>query len=114
MRVTLQQAAAWSSILAAALVALTLLLALMGDLVASETELRDALDTSEGELRGALDAIESELRNELRTSLAAAEGRITSEIRATAARTDAQMKELRGYMVNHLDRQSAAASPAPE
>ena len=99
MRIDLQQAAAWSSIVAAALVALTLLLALMSDLVASETELRDALAASEAELRD---------------DLAAAEERITGEIRAIAERTDAQMKELRGYMVNHLDRHSREAPAAPE
>ena len=114
MRITLQQAAAWSSITAAILVAFTLLLATVSDVVVTETELRDALAATETELRDALATTEAELREELRTALASTEQRITNQLRSDMARIDAQMEEFRRYMVNHLDRHAAGASPLPE
>ena len=93
------KAAVWTSASAALLAGITLALGLLGGIFVTEAELREALTATEAELREAL---------------AAAEQRITSEIRANTQRTDAQMEELRRYMVNHLDRQSAGASSAPE
>ena len=42
--------------------------------------------------------------DELREGLKATEDSIKSAIEASTQRTDAQMEELRGYIVNHLDR----------
>lgn len=93
------KAAVWVSASAALLAGITLTLGLLGGIFVTEAELREALTVTEAELREAL---------------AAAEQRITGEIRANTQRTDAQMEELRRYMVNHLDRQSAGAPSAPE
>ena len=93
------KAAVWISASAALLAGITWTLGLLGGIFVTEAEMRDALTATEAELREAL---------------AAAEQRITGEIRANAQRTDAQMEELRRYMVNHLDRQAAGAPSAPE
>ena len=114
------KAAVWTSASAALLAAITLALGLLGGIFVTEAEMRDALTVTETELREALTATETELREalaatetELREALAAAEQRITGEIRANTQRTDAQMEELRRYMLNHLDRQAAGAPSAP-
>ena len=93
------KAAVWASASAALLAGITLVLGLLGGVFITEAELREALTATEAELREAL---------------AAAEQRITGEIRANTQRTDAQMEELRRYMVNHLDRHSVGAPSAPE
>ena len=93
------KAAVWVSASAALLAGITLALGLLGGVFVTEAEMREALTATEAELREALTA---------------AEQRITGAIRANTQRTDARMEELRRYMVNHLDRQSAGAPSAPE
>ena len=104
------KAAVWTSASAALLAGITLALGLLGGIFVTEAELREALTATEAEMREALTATEAEMRE----ALAAAEQRITGEIRAITQRTDAQMEELRRYMVNHLDRHSAGGPSAPE
>ena len=49
--------------------------------------------------------------DELREGLKATEDSIKSAIEASTQRTDAQMEELRGYIVNHLDRHATGEQP---
>ena len=49
--------------------------------------------------------------DELREGLKATEDSIKSAIEASTQRTDAQMEELRCYIVNHLDRHATGEQP---
>ncbi len=86
---------------AAAIVGMVMLvLLLIGGIFVDGNELQEALGATEIELKTDLNAAEGRLK----TDLNAAEGRLTATINASTERTDAQMEELRGYIINHLDR----------
>ena len=82
-----------AAVAAAVVGGVMLVLLLMGGMFVDEAELRDALDATE---------------TELKADLSAAEGRITTAINESNNRTDAQMEELRGYIIDHMDRAVAA------
>ena len=86
-----------AAVAAAVVGGVMLVLLLIGGMFVDEAELRDALD-----------ATETELKTELKADLSAAEGRITTAINESNNRTDAQMEELRGYIIDHMDRAAAA------
>ncbi len=80
------KAAALAAAAAAILTAVMLAVAFIGDVFVDEGELREALRDTED--------------------------RITEAINDSTEQTNAQMEELRGYIVNHLDRHPAGADPA--
>jgi hypothetical protein len=82
-----------AAVAAAVVGGVMLVLLLIGGMFVDEAELRDALDATEADLKA---------------DLSAAEGRITTAINESNKRTDAQMEELRGYIIDHMDRAVAA------
>ena len=77
--------AAVAAVVAAAVSVLTLVAVLLGGFFVDEDELREGLNATEDSIKSAIEA--------------------------STQRTDAQMEELRGYIVNHLDRHATGEQP---
>ena len=94
-----------AAVAAAVVGGVMLALLLIGGIFVDATELHDALGATETELKTDLNAAEGRLK----ADLSAAEGRLTTAINASTEQTNAQMEELRGYIINHLDRIATGA-----
>ena len=98
-----------AAVAAAVVGGVMLALLLIGGIFVDATELHEALGATETELKTDLNGTEGRLKADLN----AAEGRLTTAINASTEQTNAQMEELRGYIINHLDR-IATATEIPE